>query len=196
MRQLMKARTLAALTGVAVLGLGVVACHKASGPEEQTKQGAAAGSQPAAKTIIGWLHGNCLAVQDAALSDGTPLLVASLGDTPSVVNAKVDHKLRDGDTCYALLQDRRKQNESAGRSFYIVSLPETLEMAIGVVAAPPQAAVDGQLDLDGDGKPERFVQCATAEGVKFSVWSGEPYLGTPLWSDYYYLAYDTEATCP
>jgi hypothetical protein len=38
--------------------------------------------------------------------------------------------------------------------------------------------------------------CVTSEGVKFSAWEGEPYRGTPLWSDYYYLGYDVEPNCP
>jgi hypothetical protein len=179
---------------VIVLCCGLSACQKTaeSGPEP----GESVSAKAAAKPIIGWLHGNCMAVQDASLSEGAPVLVATLGEPPSVVKATVDHKLRDGDPCYALLPDRRKQNESGGRSFYVVSVPESLEMAIAVIGAPPQDSGNGQLDLDGDGKPERFVQCVTSEGMKFSVWTGEPYQGTPLWSDYYYLGYDTEADCP
>ena len=51
-------------------------------------------------------------------------------------------------------------------------------------------------DLDEDGQPETFTECATAEGVRFAVWDGKPYSGTPKWESYYYLDYDQEADCP
>ena len=57
-------------------------------------------------------------------------------------------------------------------------------------------AVAGDLDLNGDGVAETFTQCASSEGLWFRVWSGPAYKGTPLWSGYYYLADDTEVTCP
>jgi hypothetical protein len=55
--------------------------------------------------------------------------------------------------------------------------------------------VKGGIDLTGDGTAETFTQCSTSEGISFSVWSGKPYAGEPLWSGYYYLGYDTEVIC-
>ena len=51
-------------------------------------------------------------------------------------------------------------------------------------------------DLDGDGKRDTFTSCSTSEGVNFSVWNGEAYKSKLIWSDYYYLGYDSEADCP
>src|SRR5262245_42393329 len=42
-------------------------------------------------------------------------------------------------------------------------------------------------DLDGDGTPEMFRTCTSAEGVHFTVWSGPPFAGTARWHGYYYV---------
>jgi hypothetical protein len=60
-------------------------------------------------------------------------------------------------------------------------------VAFGVVlnGRPPSR------DLDHDGKPERFRQCASSEGLHLTVWSRE----VRRWHRYHYLGYDTEANC-
>ena len=42
---------------------------------------------------------------------------------------------------------------------------------------------------------EKVHSCTSAEGIHFTVWSGEPITGELLWHYYYYLGYDTEPTC-
>src|SRR5262245_5418617 len=103
---------------------------------------------PAIRTIIDWLDERCMVVKDASLADGTPLLIAALRPTPTVLRASVDHKLRDGERCGPLAPDRRAGNESPSTTFYIVSLPQDVDLAIGITAAPPASMANGQLDLN------------------------------------------------
>jgi len=48
------------------------------------------------------------------------------------------------------------------------------------------------LDLDGDGRSETFHECASTEGVHYTVRSGS---GVQKWWRYVYLGYDLEPTC-
>lgn len=85
-------------------------------------------------------------------------------------------------------------------SFYTVALddgpfmnPQEGIFGIAVVASPPP----GAFDFDANRAPDSFTACKYYEGFGFRVWSGEPYAGEPLWSDYYYLGYETEEIeCP
>ena len=57
-------------------------------------------------------------------------------------------------------------------------------------------AADGVAgDLEGDGSPELFRACTSAEGVHLTVWTGAPPQGTRRWHQYFYLGYDVEPTC-
>ena len=72
-------------------------------------------------------------------------------------------------------------------------------MGFGIVTPPANpVVVNGlaQADLDKEGHSEVFSSCATSEGIKFAVWTGQPYRGEPRWSGYYYLGYDSKPTCP
>jgi hypothetical protein len=51
------------------------------------------------------------------------------------------------------------------------------------------------VDLDGDGQPEAFRSCTSAEGVHLTVWTGKPLEGRRKWHYYYYLGYDVDANC-
>jgi hypothetical protein len=42
---------------------------------------------------------------------------------------------------------------------------------------------------------ETFRQCASAEGLHLTVWSGEPLKGPVDWQRYVYLGMDLEVTC-
>jgi hypothetical protein len=50
-------------------------------------------------------------------------------------------------------------------------------------------------DLDGDGRPEFFRSCTSAEGIHFTIWSGKPLSGTLRWHRYFHLGYDVVPTC-
>jgi hypothetical protein len=142
---------------------------------------------------LGWVTRSCLATANKALTPGSPIRVMSLDDKPAMVDGSVVAATASDAACPALMQDRRKGNESKW-SFYELKLSAPVELGIGVIGEANTVA--GGLDLNGDGAPEKFTQCASSEGVWFRVWSGPAYQGTPLWAAYYYLAYDTEVTCP
>ena len=142
---------------------------------------------------LGWVTGSCLATAHQALTQGSTVTVVSMDDKSTIVDGPVIGGATSGATCPALLQDRRKQNESKW-SFYQLELAATVDLGIGVTGNTK--VVHGGIDLTGDGTPEKFTQCSTSEGVSFRVWSGTPYQGLPIWSGYYYLGYDVEANCP
>src|SRR5688572_8160719 len=105
-----------------------------------------------------------------------------------------------GKTCNLLADDRRAVMDPDNVSFYTVALddgpfmnPEEELFGIAVVGpAPP-----GAFDFDANRAPDSFTACKYYEGFGFRVWSGAPYAGEPLWSDYYYLGYETEEIeCP
>jgi hypothetical protein len=187
----------------------VTACPRAQQSTAQEKHLPAATApetrNPATRPIIGWLDDDCMVVKDATLADGTPLFAVRLGSAPTnesfeesfkVLRGRVLHRLRAGEPCSALHPERRAGNESAGISFYAISLPEIVNLGIGVTTTPPVSLQNGKLDVDGDGKAESFRVCASREGIHFSVWSGEAYRGKELWHAYYYLGYDTDPNCP
>jgi hypothetical protein len=142
---------------------------------------------------LGWVTGSCLAIANQSLPPGSPITVASLDDKAAIVDGRVGGVTASEAICPALLPDRRVHNASKW-SFYELKLSAPVDLGIGVIGEA--RAVTGGLDLNGNGAPEKFTQCASSEGVWFRVWSGPAYQGTPLWSGYYYLGYDTEVTCP
>jgi hypothetical protein len=157
---------------------------------------AAAGTIPLDERL-GWVNGSCLAMMNQVVPGDTAVTVVALDGSPAVVTGKiVTGKIvaatQSPDICAPLLADRRGSNDMW--SFYQVRLDRHVDLGIGVTG--DVVAVDGGLDLTGDGKAEQFTQCSTAEGVSFGVWAGPPYRGAPAWSGYYYLGYDTEADCP
>jgi len=166
-------------------------------------QSASTGSAPAAAPVsvvpfaqrIGWVDRSCLAIANKTLSAGAAITVVSLDDkSTKLLDGRVLGITASSEKCPALLADRRSSNVAEGWSFYELELAAKVNLGIGVIGEARR--VEGGLDLDGDGAPEKFTQCATSEGVSFGVWRATPYRGVPLWSGYYYLGYDTEANCP
>ena len=151
-----------------------------------------------ADLATGWLHGNCLALDDAEVRAGSPVAVVRLGEVQQVVTAKVTGRADGAGECLALLDDRRHANLASGLAFYTIDVDAEMELGIGVVQTAGSRALTVMelLDTNGDGRRDGFGRCSTSEGVRFSVWADEVGLGTPLWTGYYYLGYDTEADCP
>ena len=145
----------------------------------------------------GWLHGNCLALDDAEVRAGSPVAVVGLGEVQQVVTAKVTGKADGAGECLALLDDRRHANLASGLAFYTIDVDPEMELGIGVVQTAGSRALTVMelLDTNGDGRRDIFSHCATSEGVRFSVWAEEVGRGAPLWTGYYYLGYDMEADC-
>jgi len=145
---------------------------------------------------IGWLHGNCLAVKREIDVNIDHLNVVDL-DTKKVMPLQFGKIADNAEECYALLEDRASINQQEGRKFYTVVTNSSVNLAIGIVYSSDKVKSPEQLtDLDGDGKRDTFTSCSTSEGVNFSVWNGEAYKSKLIWSDYYYLGYDSEADCP
>jgi hypothetical protein len=150
---------------------------------------------------VGWLHGPCMAISDAALAPGTPVTVVALDDPQSVLDARLGERTTAATGCWPLLEGRRETNTQGGATFYRVVLPPgtKVRLAIGVVEPrKPVAIANGtaEADLDGDGQPETFSECATAEGIRYGVWTGAPYRGVSRWSAYYFMDYEQQADCP
>jgi hypothetical protein len=145
---------------------------------------------------LGWFDSRCLAIDNRTLAADSPVAIVTLGDPPSVVDARIAGAATSGAMCPALLDDRRAANAGKGLSFYEVRLPPGVSAELGIGVIGDAARIGSGVDVSGDGVADRFTECATSEGVSFAVWSGMPYQGTALWSGYYYLGYDTEVTCP
>src|SRR5262245_29563218 len=121
---------------------------------------------------VGWVAGSCVATANNNLTAGSPITVGSLDEMSYIVDGRIVGRATSGETCPALLQDRRKQNE-ARWSFYELKLSAAVDLGIGVTGSP--TFVQGGIDLTGDGAPEKFTRCSTSEGVSFRVWAGTPY---------------------
>jgi hypothetical protein len=169
--------------------IGIAACAPTP-PHYQPAVGAPLESR------IGWLHGACFAVKNNSLQPDVTLVIVKMDEPQSVIQANVLDQTVSDKVCPALLPDRKATNSAQGLSFYEVSFhdQQSVELGIGIVGL----ATDGStgIDVNGDGKADRFTQCATSEGISFGVWNGTPYQGRPLWSGYYHLGYDTRANCP
>jgi len=141
---------------------------------------------------LGWVTGSCLATTNASLPADTGITVVSLDEKASLLDGRVVGPTTSAEVCAPLMPDRRRSNSQW--AFYELRLSGTADLGIGVTGNVTRA--NGGIDLDGDGVPEKFTQCATSEGVSFRAWNGTPYQGKPLWTGYYYLGYDTDANCP
>jgi hypothetical protein len=141
---------------------------------------------------VGWVNGSCLAIMNTTLRASDAITLVALDDKPTVLAGRIVGATTSPNICAPLLPDRRRSNDKW--SFYEVRVDGKADLGIAVIGK--EKSIDNGIDLTGDGKPERFTQCSTAEGVSFRVWNGTPYQGTPLWTGYYYLGYDVVATCP
>ena len=176
--------------GIAALLLaGIAACSSVRG-QNDTRVAASL------ESTIGWLHKGCFAVKNDALQPKAALVVVKLDEPQTTVPATIVEKTVSSRLCPALLPDRKATNTARGLSFYEVAFQDqqSVELGIGIVGAPTVGSTG--IDVNKDGKPERFTQCATSEGISFGVWGVIWYEGKPLWSGYYYLGYDTQANCP
>lgn len=144
---------------------------------------------------IGWLHGSCIALTDAAVVPGASVTVVTLDEPRRVVAARIVRLAEAADGCPPLLEDRREGNLAGGLSFYRVDPADGSALAIGVLAPVGVAAAPGAMpDIDGDGREDTFGHCATSEGIRFFVRAGPD--GRLLWDGYYHLGYDVQSDCP
>lgn len=71
-------------------------------------------------------------------------------------------------------------------------------MAIGAVSTVKARNINNnvELDINDDGVGEHAGTCLNSEGVQFYLSSSAAFNEKAVWSDYYYLGYDTKPTCP
>lgn len=148
---------------------------------------------------VGWIHGACLGVKIADLHPGTVVHVISLENPQSALKTSIIDGATPDSGCPALLPDRLKVNQSKHRSFYTLDLPKGANfLAVGVVGVEAKLTlINGtiQIDLNQDGKAAIAGSCQTSEGIRFYLVPSDPSEKVRLWSDYYYLGYDTKPTC-
>jgi hypothetical protein len=173
------------------------ACHKESGVDEHQSV-----SGFKYKTSVGWLQGPCLAIENDSIKPGSRLVLVLFKEKPVLGEAIVESKTNEN--CPALNQDRASINRKKGRTFYSLTSSgiEANTIAIALLTDRKLSTLksvspaSAQLDINGDGQTEEVNNCVTSEGIKFFIWPGNAYTGTPLWEDYYYLGYDLKPTCP
>lgn len=166
--------------------------------EEEIAALRAAAEPPGGATRdIGWMHGDCLLAESGDLEAGTAVTVVALDDPQTVLGGEITGIAEGDEACNLLDGGRQADNKDQG-SFYTVKTPQVLEFAIAVVHSDDAGkAPDPQMmDVDESGVLDAFSHCMTAEGVRFSVWNGEPYHSKELWRGNYALARDTMPTCP
>ena len=142
----------------------------------------------------------CLTMANAGLAAGDTLLVVSTGERgeQGVAVVRVDGP-------------REKPCTAPGDEWGSVSIEHasfyTLRVAQGALLGEPAIAVRARApiavggrhastDLDGDGRPERFAQCTSREGIHLRVVTPAAGREIERWHAYFYVPYDLEPTCP
>lgn len=159
-------------------------------------------SEKSKNSILGWVHGECLAIENNNLVLGDKITVIGVIEGHKITKATIGENATSSDNCYALLEDRKEINTSSGYTFYLVEgIPNisTFGLSIVLVGNQPDLVISegvAYADINGDGFRDRFGQCSTSEGVSFYILSGNSSEATKIWEGYYYLGYDSEVTCP
>ena len=136
----------------------------------------------------------CLEIGNPNLNEGQKVQFLNTDTPPTTGQAEIVRKLEQacisgngqpaGLSHYELKVDEGALTKSAP-AFAIVG------SAAGLTVRDSQATAD----LDGNGHPETFRSCTSAEGVHLTVWKGPPLRGIRKWHFYYYLGYDVEPNC-
>lgn len=174
----------------------VSSCGKTSGKSSRYAAGA---SVSILNKNIGWVHGPCLAIRNEYVPAGTAVTVIRLTIPQQIVIAQVVGMADSSDACPPLLRDRAGINKENGRSFYRLETNSGPLDSMAVAVLPDIAqkvTTTAGIDLNDDGVVEHVGSCITGDGIRFFVSPRKTFDETTLWSDYYYLGYDNEPTCP
>ncbi len=145
------------------------------------------------KKSIGWIHGNCIAIYNQSIPNGTEIDVVSTRDLVVLIKAKILEKVTDDSQCSALSADRKSVNIADGSvGFYMLSADTILDLGIGIIKNPDNKFEI--LDINRDGVNDKFHTCTSSEGIHFKISDGTTNI--LIWSGYYYLGYDIESNCP
>ncbi len=142
---------------------------------------------------IGWFHGNCIAINNPNIQKGSEINLVSINGQSTVIKAQILEKVFDDLQCWPLSADRKHVNVDNGKvSFYRLFSDTDLNLGIGIVIAPGNKS--NILDINKDGVIDKFYTCTSAEGIHFKISNGAT--DSLIWTGYYYLGYDIEASCP
>lgn len=157
---------------------------------------AASGPPGGAKRDLVWMHGNCL-VSKNELTKGTELTVVTLGDPQTVIRGEVTGPVTSDEDC-RLLDGLRRENNADKGDFYKVETRTAVDYAAAIVhpEGGGTAPDPTMLDVDEDEVLDTFTRCMDSEGMRFSVWAGEPYNSQELWRGTYVLEGDKMPDCP
>ena len=135
----------------------------------------------------------CLAIMNSSLAPNSPVFLVNAAEPQTVEEARIvtrDESCRDPSAADPDLQP------------YAIGLDQTSAHGFTPVIAIANYGAgwkkNGALvaaDLDGDGLPEHFRSCASAEGIHLTVWTGPPITGILRWHQYHYLGYDVTPDC-
>ncbi len=135
------------------------------------------------KSSVGWLHGRCLAIKNSNILKGSQLTIVQLDEPQKISSATALSITIDGEKCFALSKDRQKVNIDSGYSFYLINSDSDINLGIAIV--------DNAINVE----KYDFDYCTTTEGVLYSLKKLNNMNSEDLWNGYYYLGYDSEATC-
>jgi hypothetical protein len=127
----------------------------------------------------------------STLGPGADVLIFEDGDTAVAILRAIEAACpseRGGHAVDATLRERTILKGKAGAV-------DTIGVGVLSSGEGVRLLANGSVDLDGDGKAERFASCTSSEGVHLTVWSGPIGESVRLWHSYVYLGYDTEPTC-
>jgi hypothetical protein len=151
--------------------------------------------------ILGFVHGDCLAIKNKSLKKGDKVQLIKTDEPQELIEAIVLEQVFSESDCNILYPDRKEENLKDDVFFYKLLFDKIAEndLYISLLQNTFQIEKNNRLisiDINSDGKFEYFSACTTSEGIVFSVWSGNPWKSSELWSEYYYLGYDLEQNCP
>lgn len=126
---------------------------------------------------IGWVHANCLAIQNKDLQPGDRLTLHSADRQGLTQVARIATRTRDAQSCMPLRPDRRDINLLTGATFYLINASNAPELAVATTSGAP-----GGLD---------YRYCFGNKGVTFMGSDG----ATRIWEGYYFTAAPQPQAC-
>ena len=148
---------------------------------------------------VGWIHGACLGIKHTDLQPGSKVQIISLENPQKALAATVTGVAAADSNCPAMLPDRIQVNQSKGRTFYVLDVDKGANLlAVGLVGLDASlTAVKNAIQVDLQPMKTTAIagSCQTSEGIRFYLTRPNGKTQTRIWSDYYYLGYDTKPTC-
>ena len=135
----------------------------------------------------------CLAILNSSLAPNSPVLLVNAAEPQTVEAARIvsrDESCRDPSAADPELQPYAIRLDQASAHGFT---PVIAIVNYGAGWTKSDALVAA--DLDGDGQPEHFRSCASAEGIHLTVWTDQPITGQLRWHQYHYLGYDVTPDC-